>query len=172
MDALRALAEDGLELLGEIELGARGVIGDPRCFGLEEGAVRVPLLPGRWLVFGRAWEADPDELAEFVAVHASAVADFYARYDALVPVADARLPGGRLALLDQAVAADPAVVASLYEPDELPWVLAAGFVAGEGPGEPARVFVDADPAAMVMVALGEAPRERVGSPETTLDSDR
>jgi hypothetical protein len=169
---LRALAEDGLELLGEIDLGSSVGIGDPGLLGVEGGAVRAAVQPGSWLVLGRAWELDRDELSEVVAVHRSAIGAFYAHYDALVPLGESALLRGRVAFLDAGAARDPDLLVSLLEPDELPWILAAGFVAGEGPGGPARVLVDADPAAMVLVALGRPPAERAPAPEIAVDSDQ
>lgn len=172
MQQLRALAEDGLELLGEIDLGGRVAVGDPGRFASPEGVVAVAVVPGRWMLLGRAWDHDPDELAELVLVHSSALADFYALYDGLVSAGAAALVGGRVAVLDSALAGDPDVLKSLYEPDELPWVLAAGVVAGEGPGGPARVFRSGEePAIMLMVALGPEPLQRAAAPGLVMDDE-
>lgn len=172
MHDLRKLADDGLELLGDLELGSRIVVGDPGRFASPDGAIRLAIAHGRWALLGRAWERDPDVLSELVLVHEAAAGNFYAHYDDLVPGGEADLPGGRVAVLDASIAADLDVVASLYEPDELPWVLAAGVVAGEGPGGPARIFrSSADPIGMIMIALGAPPLQRAPAPELVVEDD-
>ncbi len=172
MQELRKLAEDGLETLGDLDLGTRVVVGDPGRFASETGVVRLAVAPGRWTLLGRAWERDPDELSELVLVHDSAVSDFYALYDGLVSAGEADLPGGRVAVLDARMAGDLDLVKSLYEPDELPWVLASGAVAGEGPGGPARVYRSAtEPIGMILIALGPPPLQRPPAPEHVSEGD-
>lgn len=171
--ALRELVADGLEDLGEIELGGLISIGDPVTFlGPAPAREQARVRPGAWRVLGRPWEDDPTLLGEIILVHAAAIGAFYDLYDALQVGGEVGVDSGRLGVLDGAVAGDEAVLRSLYEPEELPWILDRGLVAEAVPGGPAVILRPAaEPAALIAIALGPKPAFSIPSLPDVVDSE-
>ena len=171
--ALRELVADGLEDLGEIELGGQVSIGDPVTFlGPAPSREQARVRPGTWRVFGRPWEADPTLLGELILVHATAIGAFYDLYDALEHGGEMQVDSGRIAVLDAAIAGDDGVLRSLYEPEELPWILDRGLVAEAVPGGPAVLLrPGSEPATLIAVALGPKPAFLAPSLPDVVDSE-
>ena len=171
--ALRELLADGLEDLGEIELGGLISVGDPVTFlGPAPSREQARVRPGTWRVLGRPWEEDPTLLGELILVHTTAIGGFYDLYDVLQVGGDVAVDSGRVAVLDQALAGDEAVLRSLYEPEELPWILDRGLVAEAIPGGPAVLLRPAaEPATLIAIALGPKPAYSIPSLPDVVDSD-
>lgn len=171
--ALRELVADGLEDLGEIELGGVIAVGDPVTFlGPAPAREQARVRPGTWRVLGRPWEDAPELLGELILVHADAIRSFYDLYDALQAGDGVPVDSGRVAALDAKLAGDDVVLKSLYEPEELPWILDRGLVAAAVPGGPAVLLRPAsEPAALLSIALGPKPAHSAPSLPDVVDSD-
>lgn len=163
MATTRQLAEDGLEPLGTIELGTTLAVGDPAALPSTVGTgdwYGTGVRPGTWHVFGRAHWADPDLLRELVLVHPDGLRAFYDLYDDAVEAGALLLPSGRVAVLDGALRTDLALLKSLVEPEELPWVLDRGLVARGIAQHPAYVFHPRGEVLLVAIGLDRAPSSR------------
>ncbi len=171
MRALERLRGEGFEHLGDVRLSSTVVCGDPRLLPTAPGVQWIGLAtePGPHVVLARAWKRDPDLLDEIVLVARAVVEDdrvdrFWDLYDEARDAGSCPLPSGRIAILDGSLRADEAILRSLVEPEELPWVLDRGLVAAAIKGGPAHVFVGpGSPAVLVSVALGPAPPQMAQS---------
>jgi hypothetical protein len=166
---LRDLVADGLEYLGEIELGGLVSVGDPATFlGDSPDRVQIRVRPGKWFVLGRAWEENPDLLEEVLVVHEAALGQFYDLYDAAIPGGEADVLSGRVVALDGAIAGDAGVLKDAFEPEELPWIRDRGWVVFAVPGGPARVIRPvSDPVELLAVAMGPTrPQSAPSNPDT------
>lgn len=168
---LDELADDGFEQLGSVTLGSLVAVGDPVTFlGPLPARVMVRVKPGVWWVLGVPDPDDRDRLTEIVCVHGSALDDFYTLYDAAAPDGEVGEGSGRVVLLDAALATDAALLQSVYEPDELPWILDQGWVAEEVPGGGVRVLRPAgEPAVLLSLGFGPPPRVRAGASWDSFD---
>lgn len=167
---IRELADDGLEHLGTIELGAALVVGDPVRIGQTpaDGAYHAgACVPGRWVLLGRAAEGDPDTLSEVVACHEDALASFWEHYDdadlvAALPVDTARV------MVIEAVRKDDAPLrqeACEIDSEGLPWILDRAAVLAAEPGQPVRVFQPpGERITLLSITFGPAPRVLSGRP--------
>lgn len=174
---LRHLEEDGLEHLGTIRLGTTLVLGDPEQLPLPPGTGSwhgSAVQPGAWVLLGRAWPDDPDLLEELVLVREEDLDRFYELYDEAADTAAYLLPTARVAILDGALRADPAVLREVGEADAeaLPWVLDRGCVAAGIAQNPARVFQPPGSAAvLVSVTLGPSPGAHATTHTFTMDRE-
>jgi hypothetical protein len=124
---LAGIATDGLEPLGAIDVGHGLVVGDPALLGAEGWLSSTKW--GRYHLFLRGAEHDPDEVAELVACHQDVLDRFFDVYDEAAIVAEIVSQTGRVAFLDSRLRDDEALRRSMLEPEELPWVLDQGCVA-------------------------------------------
>jgi hypothetical protein len=177
MKALRALAADGFELLGEVTLGGTVVVGDPTRFlaAPEAGAwFGGPVLAGRWFVVGRPFEADPDRFDELVLVHELGVERFWALYDAAIEVATCPVDHGQVLVVDGGARLDHGLLREVAEvdTDALPWVLDRGVLVASVGHHPAVVRVPrAREILLVSVGLGPVPDHVVPVDPFAMDSD-
>ena len=144
------LLNEGFELLGEVQLSDTVALGDPAALPTPPGlgAWRgLAIRPGAWLLFGRPWVRDRDQLEEVVAVRSNALERFYELYDGADDQGELPARSGRVALVDGPRREEVALLESLLEPDAdaLPWVTDAAAVFATIAGANGRLLTPPGP---------------------------